>query len=122
MSQLCSKEFYNVLTVPRDTRRDFIRLHRDKLTKPENFEAGHDVLAESPQSSRRSSSTSLKSNEGNCVPDLVMFNEGLDFPLVVFEVKSKHFPSHVEKGISQLVSYGLAIRDKKKFHTHLNSS
>ena len=115
MSLLCSKDFYNVLTVPRDTRRDFIRLYRNKLTTAEeNFESGHDVFAESLHSSRNGSSTLIKSNEGNFVPDLVIFDQSLKFPLVVFEVKSKPLPSHVERGVSQLVSYGLAIRDKKK--------
>ena len=101
--------------MPINTRTDFIRLYRNKLsTTEENFESGHDVFAESLPSSHNGSSTSIKSNEGNCVPDLVVFDQYCRFPLVVFEVKSKPFHSHVERGISQLVSYGLAIRDKRK--------
>ena len=122
LSYLCSKGLCMLIPMPHDTRIDGIKLFRNKVSEEweesryrigKELLVGRNLLAESIHNSTASGSFN-KSNEGYCVPDVVMFNETLQLPLIIFEVKSRSCHADVETGIAQLVSYGLALRDNRK--------
>ena len=61
-----------------------------------------------------SSKSSFSSSEGNCSADLVVCERESDLPIVVFECKGGANISNIEKGMIQLVSYGLSLQHKRK--------
>ena len=119
-SFLCSKDVGDVFGAvgPRNTFTDGFKLERDDRCKSKMELRNHSsLMAEdniatcTGRSSGSSSSAPKYYAAGNCSADL-MVSSVSGLPLVIFECKSNH--SQYKKGFSQLISHGLALRDKRQ--------
>ena len=125
---LCSKDLCSNLGEPgqRDTFTDGFKLDRyeiKKKTEPttsmsvRSYRSSSDKFYKQSTTYSHSSSSSAKSSDsshytsGNCVADYMVLSAS-NTPLVIFESKSSE--AKIKKGLAQLVSHGLALRDIKK--------
>ena len=134
LSFLCSKHLCEVYTWSRDTLSDGFKLKRElddvesRSSKKfrchstsSRYSSSHGTVDEWVRSTSdmmskgsKGSSGQLTTGAGNRSADLIVSSFKKRLPLVIFECKSTGDVNDNKKGMAQLVSHGLALRDKKQ--------
>lgn len=128
LAHTCSSDLYLTFSHSRSTFEDRFKLLRiegsmekestEIITRSSSKDIDSSYLTQSwVNSNSNSSDTSSSSShyaEGKCSADLVTLHLKTHMPFVIFECKSNGDTSSLQKGISQLLSYGLSLRHKKQ--------